>query len=215
MTHTQVQTSARSRQLDLEAYQRDATARAAAAIEELTDAYGGLTGTVRLLSEDVEDGRREVRSMDLDLRTSAKATQGAEMLLEELSTARGLGWSEIARLCGVSVSAVRKWRSGESVSPERRRSLARIAAFLDLLEEVGPIDEPAGWLNMRVSDQLTVTAVDLYVDGRAEDLLEYAQEHLGLEPLLDRWKPNWRTTARSEWRNVNQPDGERILTRRS
>lgn len=215
MTHTQVQTSAGSSQLDLDAYRRDATARAAAAIEELTDAYDGLTGTVRLLSEDVEDGRREVRSIDLNLRTSTKATQGAEMLLEELSTARGLGWSEIARLCGVSISAVRKWRSGESISPERRRSLARLAAFLDLLEEVGPVNEPASWLNMRVSDQLAVTAVDLYVDGRADDLLEYAQGHLGLEILLDRWKPHWRTATRSDWRIVNQPDGERVLTRRS
>lgn len=214
MTHTQVQTSAGSSQLDLDAYERDATARAASAIAALTDAYGGLTGKVRLLSEDVEDGRREVRSIDLDLRTSAKATTGTESLLEELSTARGLGWSEIARLCGVSVSAVRKWRAGDSISGERRRSLARLAAFLELLEEVGPVSEPAGWLSMRVSDQLTTTASDLYIDGRADDLLEYAQGHLDLEVLLDGWKPNWRTTARSEWKIVDLPGGERILTRR-
>ena len=214
MTQTQVQTSAGSSQLDLDAYQRDSTARTALAIATLTDAYGGLSGEVRLLSEDVEDGRREVRSIDLDLRTSAKATLSTESLLDELSTARGLGWSEIARLCEVSVSAVRKWRAGDSISPERRRSLARLAAFLDLLEEVGPVSEPAGWLNMRVSDQLTVTAADLYIDGRADDLLEHAQGHLEPEALLERWKPNWRSIARSEWRIVNRPDGERVLTRR-
>ena len=211
---TQVQTSAGSSQLDLNAYQRDSTARAASAIATLTDAYGGLTGKVRLLSEDVEDSRREVRSIDLDLRTSAKATSGTESLLHELSTARGLGWSEIARLCAVSVSAVRKWRAGDSISPERRRSLARLAAFLDLLEEVGPVNEPASWLSMRVSDELTVTAADLYTDGRADDLLEYAQGHLALEALLEQWRPDWRATALSEWRIVNQPDGERVLTRR-
>ena len=214
MTQTQVQTSAGSSQLDLDAYQRDSTANAAVAIAALTDAYGGLTGKVRLLSEDVEDGRREVRSIDFDLRISAKAALGAELLLDELSTARGLGWSEIARLCEVSVSAVRKWRAGDSISPERRRALARLAAFLDLLVEVGPVNEPASWLNMRVSDQLTVTATDLYIDGRADDLLEYAQGHLGLESLLERWNPNWRTIARSEWKIVNGPDGERVLTRR-
>ena len=133
MTHTQIQTSAGSSQLDLDAYQRDSTARAALAIAALTHAYGGLTGKARLLSENVEDGRREVRSIDLNIRTSAKAASGTELLLEELSIDRGLGWSEIARLCEVSVSAVRKWRAGESISPERRRALARLAAFLDLL----------------------------------------------------------------------------------
>lgn len=214
MTQAQVQTSAGSSQLDLDAYQRDSTARAASAIATLTDAYGGLSGKVRLLSADVEDGRREVRSIDLDLRTSAKAALGAELLLEELSTTRGLGWSEIARLCEVSVSAVRKWRAGDSISPERRRSLARLAAFLELLKEVGPVNEPASWLNMRVSDQLTVTAADLYIDGRADDLLEHAQGHLGLDALLDRWNANWRATARSEWRVVTGPDDERVLTRR-
>ena len=214
MTHTQIQTSAGSSQLDLDAYQRDSTARAALAIAALTHAYGGLTGKARLLSENVEDGRREVRSIDLNIRTSAKAASGTELLLEELSIDRGLGWSEIARLCEVSVSAVRKWRAGESISPERRRALARLAAFLDLLEEAGPVAEPASWLNMRMSDQLAVTAADLYSDGRADDLLEHAQGHLGLEELLDRWSSDWRTAARSEWRIVNRPDGERVLTRR-
>ena len=76
------------------------------------------------------------------------------------------------------------------------------------------MNEPASWLSMRVSDELTVTAADLYTDGRADDLLEYAQGHLALEALLEQWRPDWRATALSEWRIVNQPDGERVLTRR-
>ena len=137
-----------------------------------------------------------------------------ELLLQELSTDRGLGWSEIARLCGVSVSAVRKWRAGESISPEHRWSLARLASFLDLLQEVGPVDEPAGWLNMRLSDQTTVTAADLYIAGHPQDLLEHAQGLLEVEQLLDRCAPDWRTASRSEWKIVELPDGERVLTRR-
>ena len=209
MTRAQVQTSAGSSQLALDAYERDSTTIAA-----LADAYGGLTGSVRLLSEDVEDGRREVRSLDLDRRTTARATLAPERLLDELSTAHGLAWSEIAKLCHVSVSAVRKWRAGDSISPERRRALARLAAFLGLLSEVGPVAEPAGWLNMRLSDRLTVTAADLYIDGRADDLLEYAQGHLGLDVLLDRWNPDWRIAARSGWKVVADSDGQRVLTRR-
>ena len=137
-----------------------------------------------------------------------------ELLLEELSTDCGLGWSEIARLCGVSVSAVRKWRAGKTISSEHRRSLARLASFLDLLEDVGPVDEPAGWLNMRLSDQTTVTAADLYIAGHPQDLLEHAQGILEVEQLLDRCAPDWRTASRSEWKIVTLPDGERVLTRR-
>lgn len=214
MTTTQSQTSNQSRQLELEAYGRDSTAQDASAIAELTDAYGGLTSTVRILYRDVEGGRRRVRKLDLDDRTSEKSRLGAESLLEELATDRGLGWSEIARLCGVSVSAVRKWRAGESISSDSRRSLARLASFLDLLEEVGPVGEPAGWLNMRLSDQSTVTAADLYISGHTQDLLEHAQGHLEVEQLLDRCAPDWRTSFRSEWKIVELPDGERALTRR-
>ena len=214
MTATQLQTSTQSRQLEPDAYEHDSTAQYASAIAELTDTYGGLTSKVRLLSQDVEGGRRTVRSLDLDERTSAKSRLGAESLLEELSTDRGLGWSEIARLCGVSVSAVRKWRAGESISSEHRRSLARIASFLDLLEEVGPVNEPAGWLNMRLSDQTTMTAADLYIAGHPQDLLEHAQGILEVEQLLDRCAPDWRTASRSEWKIVALPDGERVLTRR-
>ena len=214
MTATQLRTSTQSRQLEPDAYEHDSTAQYASAIAELTDTYGGLTSKVRLLSQDVEGGRRTVRSLYLDERTSAKSRLGAESLLEELSTDRGLGWSEIARLCGVSVSAVRKWRAGESISSEHRRSLARIASFLDLLEEVGPVNEPAGWLNMRLSDQTTMTAADLYIAGHTQDLLEHAQGLLRVEQLLDRCAPDWRTASRSEWKIVELSDGERVLTRR-
>ena len=214
MTATQLRTSTQSRQLVPDAYEHDSTAQYASAIAELTDAYGGLTSKVRLLSQDVEGGRRTVRSLDLDERTSAKSRLGTESLLEELATDRGLGWSEIARLCEVSVSAVRKWRAGESISSDHRRSLARLASFLDLLEDVGPVDEPAGWLNMRLSDQTTVTAADLYIAGHPQDLLEHAQGILEVEQLLDRCAPDWRTASRSEWKIVTLPDGERALTRR-
>ena len=214
MTTIQNKTPTKSSQVDFGAYQNDLTAQDTVVIGELNDAYGGLTGRVRILVEDVEDGRREVRSLDLDNRTVLKSRSNAETLLEELATNRGLGWSEIARLCRVSVSAVRKWRAGESISSDHRRALARLAAFLDLLEEIGPIVEPAGWLHMRLLERYTVRAADLYVEGRADDLLEHAQGHLDINDMLDQWNPDWRTATRSDWNILNRPDGERVLIRR-
>lgn len=180
-------------------------------IEGLADE---LSGPVRILNEDVESGRREAREWDLDERTAAKARAEALVLLEELSTDRGFSWSDIARLCGVSVSAVRKWRSGETPSPERRRDLARLAAFVDLLDEIAPIADPATWMLMRLVDRHTVTAAHLYLEGRSNDLLEHAQGHLGVNDLLDRWNPDWRSSTQSDWQVVVASDGHRSITRR-
>jgi transcriptional regulator with XRE-family HTH domain len=208
------QTSDTSTQLERERTADTSTASNLDTIRRLQRSYEELTGPVRVLNEDVEAGRREVREWDLDERTAAKARSDALSLLEELSTDRGLGWSDIARLCGVSVSAVRKWRAGEPPSPERRRELARLAAFVDLLDEIAPVADPASWLLMPLVDGRTVTAADLYLGRQSNDLLEHAQGHLGVHDLLNRWNPNWREHTRSDWQIVIAADGERSITRR-
>ena len=214
MTILQDRRSTGSSQLHLEAYTTDSTAEATVPIRELTDVYAGLSGAVRVLDSTVESGRRAVRSLDLDDRTAAKGISEVGALLEELATERGLSWSEIARLCGVTVSAVRKWRLGDSISPDSRRALARLAAFLELLEEVGPVGDAAGWLSMRLSEHHTVTAADLYCNGRVDDVLEYAQGQLLVSDLLDGWDPDWRDSTRSEWMVVDDPEAGRVLVRR-
>ncbi len=156
----------------------------------------------------------EVGAINLVRRTSTKTAEHPRDLLEELATCRGLRWGEIARLCGVTVSAVREWRSGQAVSADCHRAQARLAAFLELLKEVGLIEEPAGWLLMRLGDQLDLTAADLYIKGQADDLLEYAGGYKSLEELLESSKPSEQIVSGSDWQVVNWPDGERVLTRR-
>lgn len=209
-----IQTSDTSTQLEHETTTDTSTASTLETIRRLQRSYDELTGPVRILNEDVAEGRREVREWDLDERTAAKARSDAPALLDELSTDRGFSWSDIARLSGVSVSAVRKWRAGETPSPERRRDLARLAAFVDLLDEIAPVADPASWMLMRLSDSHTVTAADLYLDSRSNDLLEHAQGHLRVGELLDRWNPDWRDDTRSDWKVVTAADGERSITRR-
>jgi len=210
-----IQTSDTSTQLERDTTTETSTASTLETIRRLQRSYDELTGPVRVLHEDVAAGRRDVREWDLDERTAAKARLDALALLEELSTDRGFSWSDIARLSGVSVSAVRKWRSGEAPSPERRRDLARLAAFVDLLDEIAPVSDPASWMLMRLSDSHTATAADLYLDGRSHDLLEHAQGHFGVGELLERWNPDWRDETRSEWEIVTAADGERSIARRS
>ncbi|MDQ3484300.1 MAG: hypothetical protein M3445_02635 [Actinomycetota bacterium] len=209
------QTSDTSTQLERDTTTDTSTASTLETIRRLQRSYDELTGPVRVLNEDVTAGRREVREWDLDERTAVKARLDALTLLEELSTDRGFSWSDIARLSRVSVSAVRKWRAGETPSPERRRDLARLAAFVDLLDEIAPVADPASWMLMRLSDSHTATAADLYLDGRSNDLLEHAQSYFGVGELLDRWNPEWRDATRSDWESVTAADGEQSITRRT
>ena len=208
------QTSAASPQLDHTVYDHDATANRAPALASLNSSFTDLTSRACARSGNVTAGRREVSSLDLEERTGTEAHTATTALLEELAVERGLAWSDIARLCSVSMSAMRKWRSGESPAPERRRSLARLVAFLDLLDQAGSVDDPAGWLFMRLSDDHTATAADLYIAGKVEDLLEHAQGLLTLHETLDRWEPEWRTATRSDWTVTTNTDGDRVLTRR-
>ena len=214
------QTSAKSRQLGPGFMPEIGTAAASAAIADLNESYGECMRWTHFNS-----GRFvsvwEARSQSapqlpvLSLLTNKKAQNGREALLEELAVERGLGWTDVARLCGVSISAVRKWRSGGALAPERLRSLSKLAAFLELLSEVGPIGDPVGWLMMPLVEQHTVTAAEIYRAGLDEDILEHARGQLSVEELLDRWSPSWRTDTRSDWMVVDRPDGERVIARRS
>lgn len=155
----------------------------------------------------------DAHPLDLETRTNTKERSGAEALLDELAVERGLARSDVARLCSVSVSTVRKWRSGEPPTPEQRRTLARLAAFLDLLGQAEPVADPAGWLFMRLMDGYTVTVADLYIAGRTGNLLEHARGRLAVADILDRWNPGWKAATRSDWNVTTNSDGERILAR--
>ena len=214
------QTSAKSRQLGAGFMPEIGTASTSAAIADLNESYSAYAcwttlSSQRILSSREEPTRHTPQMPALGLLTNKKAQHGSEALLEELAVDRGLGWTDIARLCGVSISAVRKWRSGGALAPERLRSLSKLAAFLELLSEVGPVGDPVGWLMMPLVEQHTVTAADLYREGLDEDILEHAQDPLSVEALLDRWNSSWRTETRSDWMVVDRPDGERVIARRS
>lgn len=208
------QTSAASPQLDHAIYDHDATANRAPALASLNSAFADLSSRACARSGNVTAARREMNSLDLDERTGIKAHTATTALLEELAVERGLAWSDIARLCSVSMTAIRKWRSGESPMPDRRLSLAGLVAFLDLLDQAGSVDDPASWLFMRLSDDHTATVADLYIAGKVEDLLEHAQGFLTRHDTLDRWDPEWRTATRSDWTVTTNADGHRVLTRR-
>lgn len=168
-----------------------------------------------LLGGEMHELHGEVREQDLADRTREKAANSVVDLLEELANDRGMGWSDIADVVGVSVSAVRKWRRGGDASPGSRLNLARIAALLDVLEEKAPIADPAGWMEMDLplAPGYFVRPLDLYLEGHTDALLDLAERRQEAVQVLDRVRPNWRE-SRSDFEVFHDVDGERSIRRR-
>lgn len=170
---------------------------------------------VDMLGGEVQDLHTEVREHDLADRALEKSKKSVANLLQELASERGMGWSDIAEIVGVSVSAVRKWRQGGVASPESRSKLARIAALLDVLEEKGVIEDPAGWMEMDFSLDAGyfIRPLDLYLEGHVTELIELAEQRQSTAQVLDKVRPNWRQ-SRSEFEIVLDDDGDRLIRRR-
>ncbi|HVF05262.1 MAG TPA: hypothetical protein VNA20_10505 [Frankiaceae bacterium] len=170
---------------------------------------------VELLGGEVQELHSEVREQDLADRSLEKSKKSVASLLEELSNIRGMGWSDIAKVVGVSVSAVRKWRQGGVASAESRTKLARIAALLDVLEEKGVIEDPAAWMEMdfTLDAGYFIRPLDLYLEGHVTELIELAEQRKTTAQVLDRVRPNWRQ-GRSDFEVIVDDDGERSIRRR-
>jgi transcriptional regulator with XRE-family HTH domain len=170
---------------------------------------------VDMLGGEMQELHGAVREHDLADRTLEKSKKAVATLLEELASDRGMGWSDIAEVVGVSVSAVRKWRKGGVASPESRSKLARIAALLDVLEEKGVIEDPAAWMEMNFTLEpgYFIRPLDLYLEGHITELIELAEQRQTTAQVLDQVRPNWRQ-SRSDFEVYLDVDGERSIRRR-
>jgi transcriptional regulator with XRE-family HTH domain len=168
----------------------------------------GLRDVKNIEASDATAQHHEQIVVDLDRRAMVKARQGVPALLEELGR-RGFSWREVARLSGVSVPAVRKWRTGGTFAPERRTDLARLAGLCDLLDEYLVID-PAGWLATPIVKGVPVTWIDLYMAGLAEQVVDGATPNRTSDPhrLLDAFDAGWREKYRTDYEVFEASDGE-------
>jgi len=150
---------------------------------------------VQVLNEDVAGLHQTALEHTLDEKTTTAAMRAPSELLRELARDYGLSWALIARLTRVSPTAVRKWRRGESISADSRRALARAVSFLEMTaQHASPIADPASWIEMPLSDQATITPVDIYEADRADLLFEVLSDCMGPHDMLDQFDPNWRST---------------------
>ncbi len=170
---------------------------------------------VDMLGDQVQELHGEARERDMTDRTLEKTKKSVAGLLEELASDRGMGWSNIAEVLGVSISAIRKWRKGCDASPASRLKLARIAALLDVLEEKCLIQGPAAWMEMDLPLEAGyfIRPLDLYVEGHVTALIELAEQRQTVTQVLDQVRPNWRE-SRSDYEVFIDVDGGRSIRQR-
>lgn len=176
------------------------------------------------LTEDVGGGRSEVRELhqqygslhqrshDVEWRSAAagRAAASVTTMLGELADL-GFAWRDIARLLGVSVPAVQKWRKGERASGDSRRKLADLLAACDLIAAHYMVQEIASWFEMPLSPMAPVTPVDLYSAARSDLVFEFASGHTDPEVLLTQYDPEWRERYRSDFEVFEAGDGNRSI----
>lgn len=175
----------------------------------LVDISDVLHRQARELQASTAENRKAHLVRDLEDRTQRLAVKDAKELLAFISES-GLAWRDVARLAGVSVPAVQKWRRGEGMAGARRLKIAGIAAFLQALND-RLVNEPASWLEMPVKDGLTLTRLDLLAGERPDLVLLLISEDgntVETDRILDEYDPEWRSHFRDDSFEVFlAPDG--------
>jgi hypothetical protein len=182
-------------------------------VSQLIARVAGVRDGSRMLHEDASELHHMVLNENLDLRTAVHARRHIQELLAELR-GRGFSWSMIARLVGVTVPAVRKWRGGETASGENRRRLAHLCAVCDYVESDYLIDDVVSWMEVPITANSALTPVEMYRLGREDLVLDWAGQRLTATQVLDSADPSWRERAPSPYEVFLDDDGEPALRRR-
>ena len=177
-------------------------------ISELVEEFGYWRNVARVVRNDLGDGYQRALQIQLDEKASQIARRrSCEEMLNELSQ-RGFAWRDIARMVGVSVPAVRRWRLGESPTPENLTLIGRLLALVDLLGADHSVADVASLMEMPIVQESPLTAIDLASENRYIDVLELASDHIQGSDVMDRWHPDWRNEYQSEFEVFRAADGE-------
>lgn len=173
----------------------------------LTADIGWNRHRARELNQDYEDLHQQSQFVEWRTRTTARGRASTAEMLDELAEL-GFAWRDVARLVGVSVPAVQKWRRGERASGERRRQVASLLAACDLIAEHYEVREIASWFEMPLVADAPVTPIDLYIGKRPDLVFEYASGYADPEQILTQFDGEWRQRYRSDFEVFRAEDGD-------
>jgi DNA-binding transcriptional regulator YiaG len=114
-------------------------------------------------------------------KTARKTSATAKSYLDEIRTASGLTYEEIAPMLGVSRRTLHAWSAGGAVSARREHHLRSVAEAIDALAQRGPTDA-----RMRLFDRPAdgVSPYDLLAEGLYDEALDIALGRARVEPPM-------------------------------
>ena len=183
-------------------------------ISDLVDDWGDLRNQTMILAADTSHLQRfadaqHTDTLDAELRTMAQARskESLESLLDQLSDL-GFSWRDIARVVGVSVPALRKWRLGGAATGENRQRVATLVAFCDIAGSRFHLPDIASWLETPLDTQAPLTGLDMMAGDRFDLVLRLVRDW-GSDPqtVLDDFEPDWRDRYSSPVEVFTGPDG--------
>ncbi|WP_435218400.1 hypothetical protein [Streptomyces sp. bgisy034] len=173
---------------------------------QLVEEAGFLRSEVRYLGESTSELHQMALFESWQRRTQERGKLAPKTLLEEIADL-GFSWRDVARMIGVSVPAIQKWRRDGGASGENRRRLASLLAMCDEITESYHIQEVASWFEMPIAVGAPITPVDLYADGQARLVMEHASGHSDGQTILTAYDPDWREHYRSDFEVYLEADG--------
>jgi hypothetical protein len=179
----------------------------------LTDETGHLRTRARMLSQEVDETHQQSHQIEWQIAASRRASAAPHKNLEALADL-GFAWRDLARLVGVTVPAIQKWRKGDGMSGENRRRVANLLAACDLISEHYMIEEISSWFEMPLLDGVPVTSIDLWAEGRNELVFDHAAGHVAPETTLNLFEPDWRDHYQSAFETFVAEDGKRSIRTR-
>lgn len=177
------------------------------AANDLADYAGHLRNLTEIVTGDVTKIRHRSVRHQLNTRVETLLPRKPTELLDELADL-GFGWRDIARMVGVSVPALRRWRNAELPTGENRRAIAQLLAFAQIISEDHMVFGPASWMEVPVVEGAPTTRIDLYAAGHLDVVLDLATQHCTPEAAMDAAEPGWRDRYRSDWETAIGADGQ-------
>lgn len=181
---------------------------------DLTDQAGQLRNVNAVLANDLSNVHHRAFKVQIETHTAKIAKRAPTELLSDISE-MGFGWRDIARMVGVSVPALRRWRHGESPTGEHSRRIAELAAFVRILTEDHLVADVASWMEMPITRDVPLSGIDLYADGHLLAIFDLASEHITPEQALDEADPGWRERYHSDFEVFRAGDGQPAIRPRS
>ena len=176
----------------------------------VTNDLGYLRQRARDLHEQIDQTHQRSHFAEWIGRASQRGRSSPADMLEELGEL-GFAWRDIARLIGVTVQAIQKWRRGARTTGENRHRIAGLLAACDLVTAHYEIQEVASWFEMPILDGIPVTPIELWEAHRPDLVFDYASGHSDAEQTLTGWDPEWRERFRSDFEVFRHEDGQQSI----